>query len=266
MKSKGILTIVGVLFFAIAILSTEKIFSKTDLPVLKLRKAEDRGLSKLSWLHSLHTFSFNNYYDPAHNNFGVLRVINEDRVKAGKGFGTHRHKNMEIISYVLDGELEHKDSMGNGSIIRPGDVQRMSAGRGVSHSEFNHSKRKEVHFLQIWFLPERRGVQPSYQQKNFSVKERNGKFRLVASREGRQGSVSLNQDVDMSVALLDNGQDQSYHLKQDRKAWIHIAKGRVTVNNIRMKAGDGLAVDNVDKLIFDNASGAQIIIFDMKER
>ncbi|MDJ0624960.1 MAG: pirin family protein [Candidatus Caenarcaniphilales bacterium] len=235
-----------------------------SMPMLKLRKAEERGPSDFGWLQSMHTFSFGHYYDPEHMGFGTLRVINEDKVKPGKGFGTHPHKDMEIISYVLEGALEHKDSMGNGSIIRPGDVQRMSAGTGVTHSEFNPSEKEDVHFLQIWFLPNQIGLKPGYEQRNFSTEEKKGKFKLVASEEGRNGSISLNQDMDMSVAILDNGQQQSYNLKQDRKAWIHLAKGKVTVNSIQMKAGDGLAIENIEKLNFQDAKEAEIIVFDMK--
>ena len=263
MKDKNTSIIIIILLSMIVVFSGKKIFGKTNLPVLNLRKSENRGVSKLPWLHSLHTFSFGNYYDRDYNNYGVLRVINEDRVKAGKGFGTHGHKDMEIISYVLEGELAHKDSMGNGSVIRSGDVQRMSAGKGVFHSEFNHSKEKEVHFLQIWFLPDQKRIQPSYEQKTFSVREKSGKFKLVVSKNGREDSLSINQDIDMLVALLDNGQEQSYNLRNDRRAWIQLAKGKIKVNNIKMKAGDGLAVENVEQLKFTNSSNAEVIIFDM---
>lgn len=231
--------------------------------MIRLRYAQDRGASDLGWLQSKHTFSFGEYHDPEQIGFESLRVINEDRVKAGQGFGTHPHADMEIISYVLSGALEHKDSLGNGSIIKPGDVQRMSAGTGVTHSEFNPSQDESVHFLQIWFLPDEKGAAPSYEQKTFSPQDKLGEFRLVASKSGRDGSVSLHQDVDMSVALLNDTKPLSYALADNRCAWIHLARGSVTVNGETLKAGDGAAVTNEPELRFQDGEDAEILVFDM---
>ena len=231
--------------------------------MLSIRKADQRGPSNLGWLKSQHTFSFGHYYDPDHMGFESLRVINDDRVAPGAGFGTHPHDNMEIISYVLEGELAHKDSMGNGSTIKPGEVQRLSAGTGMSHSEYNHSTSQSVHFLQIWFLPAERNIAPSYEQKAFSDEEKRGQFRLVASREGRAGSVSLNQDVDMSVALLDGEEAIQYDLQPGRKAWLHIARGEVVVNGETVNAGDGIAVSEAQRLELSQGKGAEVILFDM---
>lgn len=230
---------------------------------MKIRRAEDRGPSNLGWLDSKHTFCFGHYHDPKHMGFETLRVINDDKVEAGAGFATHPHDNMEIISYVLEGALEHKDSMGNGSIIKPGEVQRLSAGTGITHSEYNHSKDQQVHFLQIWFLPEKRDIEPGYAQKAFSEAEKRGKFKLVASREGRDGSVSLNQDVDMSVALLDGSERTSYKISNDRAAWLHIARGSVSVDGQELKEGDGASISEPTELDFTDAKNAEIIIFDM---
>lgn len=232
--------------------------------MMNIRKAQDRGPSNLGWLKSQHTFSFGNYYDPRHMGFESLRVINDDRVAAGAGFGTHPHSNMEIISYVLDGALAHKDSMGNGSVIRPGEVQRLSAGTGMTHSEFNHSKDNEVHFLQIWFLPDEQGVKPDYEQKAFSDAEKRGQFRLVASKTGRDGSVSLHQDMDMSVALIDGDEQVTYSTSNDRALWVHVARGEVTMNGHQLSAGDGVAIREEERLSFEKGSQAEVIIFDMK--
>lgn len=232
--------------------------------MMNIRKAQDRGPSNLGWLKSQHTFSFGNYYDPRHMGFESLRVINDDRVIAGAGFGTHPHNNMEIISYVLDGALAHKDSMDNGSAIRPGEVQRLSAGTGMTHSEFNHSKDNEVHFLQIWFLPDEQGVKPDYEQKAFPEEEKRGKFRLVASKTGRDGSVSLHQDMNMSVALIDGDEQATYSTSNDRALWVHIAKGDVTMNGHQLSVGDGVAIREEEHLSFEKGSKAEVIIFDMK--
>jgi len=193
--------------------------------MLTIRKSSARGHARFSWLNSAHSFSFGEYYDPAHMGFGRLRVINEDVVAPGGGFATHGHRDMEIISYVLDGALEHKDSMGNGSVIRPGDVQRMSAGTGVTHSEYNHSKEAPVRFLQIWFLPDRKGREPGYEQKHFPAADKRGRLKLVASNTGRDGSVSLNQDVDMYAALFDGDETARHELAAGRSAWVQVANG-----------------------------------------
>ncbi|MFT3774532.1 MAG: pirin family protein [Minicystis sp.] len=195
--------------------------------MITVRPARERGHADFGWLDSHHTFSFGDYYDPRHMGFRTLRVINDDRVKGGKGFGTHPHRDMEIVSYVLDGALEHKDSMGTGSVIRPGDVQRMTAGTGVLHSEFNHSKSETVRFLQIWILPERARIEPSYEQKNFPVEQRKNQLRLIASRDGRDGSVTVHQDVAIHAAVLEPGASVSHTLAQGRHAWVQVARGSV---------------------------------------
>lgn len=238
---------------------------KGEYRMLKVRYAEERGPSDLGWLNSKHSFSFAHYYDPNHMGFEALRVINEDRVVAGAGFGTHPHKDMEIISYVLDGALEHKDSIGNGSVIRPNDVQRMSAGTGVFHSEYNHSPTDPVHFLQIWFLPDHQKAEPSYQQKHFPRSEKLGSFRLVASKTGREGSVSLNQDVDMRAAIVTKETGAvSYDLPTGRKAWIHIATGTANLGDLELRAGDGVAVEDAQRLTFTSQDEAEIILFDLR--
>lgn len=231
---------------------------------ITIRKAEDRGPSDLGWLKSKHTFSFGGYQDFNHMGFETLRVINDDRVVGGAGFGTHPHDNMEIVSYVLDGALEHKDSMGTGSVIRPGDVQRMSAGNGVTHSEYNHSKTDEVHFLQIWFFPDEKNITPSYEQKNFSEADKRGKLKLVLSNDGRDNSVSMKQDVDMYAGLLNGSESFSHEIKEGRKAWVHIARGSVEMNGHKLKDGDGAAVNDNGKLSFAKGNNAEVIIFDMK--
>ncbi len=231
-----------------------------------LRKAEDRGHADHGWLNSHHTFSFANYYDPAHMGFGHLRVINDDTVAPGKGFGTHPHRDMEIISYVLDGALEHRDSMGNGSVIRPGDVQRMSAGTGVAHSEFNHSREESVHFLQIWILPDAQGHEPGYEQKHFSDADKRGRLRLVASRDGREGSVSLNQDADVHAGLLDGEESFSFDVAPGREVWVHVARGRLALGDTPLAAGDGVAVSEPGTLEFSGGEAAEVLLFDMAAR
>lgn len=237
---------------------------KGGTKMLNIRYAEERGPSNIGWLKSKHTFSFANYFDPKFMGFESLRVINEDKVIPGAGFGTHPHNNMEIISYVLDGALEHKDSMGNGSIIRKGDVQRMSAGTGITHSEYNHSKSDGVHFLQIWFLPKKKNIQPSYEQKSFSDDDKRGKLKLVLSENGREGSVSINQDVDMYAGILDDASQSFTHkIKKDRKAWVQVARGSLTLNGEDIRAGDGVAIDSDTELKFENGNNAEVIVFDM---
>jgi len=231
--------------------------------MLTIRKARDRGHADHGWLNSHHTFSFANYYDPRHMGHGWLRVINDDTVAPGKGFGTHPHRDMEIISYVLDGALEHKDSMGNGSVIRPGDVQRMSAGTGVTHSEFNHSGADPVHFLQIWIIPDAAGHAPGYEQKFFGPEDKRGRLRLVASATGRDGSVSLNQDADVLAGLFDGDESTTYTARPQRDLWIHIARGFIEVNGEALQAGDGAAVDAGGELRFADGRDAEVLLFDM---
>ncbi|MDJ0700669.1 MAG: pirin family protein [Woeseiaceae bacterium] len=231
--------------------------------MIAIRPADERGLANLGWLDSRHTFSFGHYYDPQFMGFGPLRVINEDRVKPGQGFGTHGHSDMEIISYVLDGALEHKDSLGTGSIIRPGDVQRMSAGTGVRHSEFNASDTDPVHFLQIWILPERDGLEPSYEQKAFSDEEKRGRLRLVGSRDGRDGSVTIHQDVDLYASLLDSGDEVTYELGEGRNGWVQVARGSVRLDDNDLSAGDGVALEGNRTLKLEGVDDAEILLFDM---
>ena len=223
---------------------------------LTLRRGPERGLADHGWLRSFHTFSFADYYAPAHMGFRALRVINEDRVDGGKGFGTHPHRDMEIISYVLSGSLQHKDSMGTGSVIRPGDVQCMSAGTGVTHSEFNGSATDPVHFLQIWVLPDSRGHAPSYEQKHFTEAERSGRLRLVASKDGREGSLSIHQDAAMYAALLAPGERVQHGASPGRHQWLHVARGSVEVDGQRLSAGDAAAFAGADAA----PEGAEIVI------
>jgi redox-sensitive bicupin YhaK (pirin superfamily) len=206
--------------------------------MITLRKSGERGLADHGWLRSFHTFSFADYYDPAHMGFGNLRVINEDRVAPGTGFGTHGHRDMEIVSYVLDGELAHQDSMGNGTAIRPGEVQRMTAGTGVRHSEFNHAEGQTTHFLQIWLLPDRLGHTPGYEQKAFSDEDKRGRLRLVASPDGREGSVTLHANASLRAGLFDGDESAELTLDPARKAWVHLARGTLTVNGHALQAGD----------------------------
>jgi len=231
--------------------------------MLNIRQAADRGIANLGWLDSRHTFSFGHYFDPEFMGFGPLRVINEDRVKPGEGFSTHGHRDMEIISYVLDGALEHKDSMGNGSVIRPGDVQRMSAGTGVRHSEFNASQTDSVHFLQIWILPERDGIEPSYQQRYFSRDDKHGRLRLIGSGEGRDGSVTIHQDVDLYATVLAEGETVRHELTPGRKGWVQVARGSVSLNNRQLKSGDGVAIEGPAKLEMTGISDTEVLLFDM---
>ena len=232
--------------------------------MLTLRRAEERGRANFGWLDSRHTFSFGSYFDPAHMGFGALRVINDDRVAGGEGFPPHPHADMEIVSYVLDGALEHKDSLGTGSVIRPGDVQRMSAGSGIRHSEFNASPTEPVHFLQIWISPERKGLKPGYEQKTFSKEEKRGKLRLVGSRDGRNSSVTIHQDVDLYATVLGEGDTVTHELKRGRKAWVQVARGAVRLNGEALREGDGVAVEEAGRLEFaGRASDAEVLLFDL---
>jgi hypothetical protein len=231
--------------------------------MLAIRHAEERGLANIGWLNSRHTFSFGHYYDPNFMGFGPLRVINEDHVQPAQGFATHGHRDMEIISYVLDGALEHKDSMGNGSVIRPGDVQRMSAGTGVRHSEFNASDSDPVHFLQIWVLPEKNSLEPSYEQKAFSEEEKRGRLRLVGSRDGREGSVTIHQNVDLYATLLGDGDSVSHTLGDGRKGWVQVARGGTLLNDKPLDPGDGVAIKGPATITLTGLSAAEILLFDM---
>jgi redox-sensitive bicupin YhaK (pirin superfamily) len=230
---------------------------------MKIRRSGDRGFADHGWLRSFHTFSFADYYDPANMGFRSLRVINEDRVEPGRGFGTHSHRDMEIISYVLDGELSHKDSMGTGSVIRPGDVQRMSAGTGVSHSEFNPSKSNGVHFLQIWIMPDKAGYPPSYEQKSFPESERAGKLRLVASNDGRDSSVTLHQNAKLYAGTFGAGEKASYELAAGRHAWVHVARGSLDVGGTTLEAGDAAAIDEAGSIELCGTSGGDVLVFDL---
>lgn len=231
--------------------------------MITIRPRNERGTANFGWLDSRHTFSFGNYYDPNHMGFASLRVINEDKVIPAKGFGTHSHRDMEIISYVLSGALEHKDSMGNGSVIRPGDVQRMSAGTGVAHSEFNASATEPVHFLQIWLLPNQSGLPPSYEEKHFSFDDKSGQLTLVGSPNGRDGSVLIHQDVNLYIGNLEQGNHIDYNVDNNRAVWIQVIKGSIFLNGKPLEAGDGAAI--VDEAITLTAEGdtAEILLFDM---
>lgn len=231
--------------------------------MIQIRKSEERGHANHGWLDSHHSFSFAEYYDPAHMGFGPLRVINEDRVAAGGGFGTHGHRDMEIISYVLDGELAHKDSMGTGSVIRPGDVQRMSAGSGVRHSEFNHSKDQTTHFLQIWIQPNVTGIPPSYEEKNFSEAEKRGKLRLIASPDGDDGSVLIHQDAKLYVGLFNGDEAASLPIAAGRLVYVHVARGSVEVNGTALKSGDALKLREVELIEIAKGDNAEVLVFDM---
>jgi len=231
--------------------------------MLAIRHAEDRGLANAGWLSSRHTFSFGHYHDPDFMGFGPLRVINEDRVQPGRGFDTHGHQDMEIISYVLEGALEHKDSIGTGSIIRPGQVQRMTAGTGVRHSEFNPSESEPVHFLQIWIVPERDGLEPGYEQKAFTENEKRGQLRLVGSRDGRNNSVTIHRDVDLYATLLTDNQAVTHELAAGRKGWVQVASGTLLANDEQLHPGDGVAVDGPCTITLTGTSDTEVLLFDM---
>jgi redox-sensitive bicupin YhaK (pirin superfamily) len=231
--------------------------------MLTIRPAEQRGHANHGWLDSHHTFSFADYYAPEHMGFRALRVINEDRVQGGQGFGTHPHREMEIISYVLQGGLRHRDSTGTGSVIRPGDVQRMSAGTGVTHSEFNASQNEIVHFLQIWILPAKRGIEPSYEQKTFADEEKRGRLRLIASPDGREGSVTVHADAIMYAGLFDAGEKGELLLALGRHAWVQIARGRMRVNGQVLGAGDGAALSEEARLSLEGIERGEALVFDL---
>ena len=231
--------------------------------MLQVRKSNERGYADHGWLKSFHTFSFAGYHDPEHMGFGSLRVINEDRILPGSGFGTHGHRDMEIISYVLDGALAHEDNMGNGSSIVPGDVQRMSAGKGVLHSEYNHSKDGTTHFLQIWIEPNVTGIRPSYEQKHFDAAAKRGRLRLIASGDARDGSVLIHQDASVFAALLDGKERASHTLAPGRRAYVHVVRGKLTVNGRLLQAGDALKASGVDVIVLEQGEQAEVILFDL---
>ena len=231
--------------------------------MIEIRKAQERGYADHGWLKSFHSFSFADYYDPKFMHFGALRVINEDRVAAGMGFGTHGHRDMEIISYVLDGALAHKDSMGNGSTIRPGDVQRMSAGTGVQHSEFNHATDQTTHFLQIWIQPDQFGIKPSYEEKHFNEADKRGTLRVVASNDAREGSVKIHVDATVYAGLFDGGESATINIAPGRRAYVHVARGRVKVNGECLNTGDALKITDTPIITVHNGEHAEVLLFDL---
>ncbi|TMA26026.1 MAG: pirin family protein [Deltaproteobacteria bacterium] len=231
--------------------------------MIALRRAKDRFHTKAGWLDSWHSFSFGDHYDPNYSGFRALRVINDDTVEPGQGFSAHQHRDMEIVSYVLEGALQHRDDLGTGSIIRPGEVQRMSAGTGVVHSEFNASHTEKVHFLQIWIVPEQKGIAPGYEQKKFAVEERRGKLRLLAAREPREAALTVHQDAAIYGALLASGERIEHALAKDRHAWLQVARGAVELNGQRLETGDGAAVSDERALSILGRGGAEILLFDL---
>lgn len=231
--------------------------------MITIRRAAERGHADHGWLDTHHTFSFADYYDPQHMGFRALRVINDDRVAPGAGFPTHPHRDMEIITYVLSGGIAHRDSMGTGSVIRPGEVQRMTAGSGVTHSEFNASRSEPLHFLQIWILPEARGIKPSYEQKTFSAEEKRGRLRLIASREGSEGSVTVHQDVKVYAGLFTAGEEASFALAPQRHAWVHVARGKARVAGQELTAGDAVAVSGEQAVKIEGLAEAELLVFDL---
>ncbi|MTJ55562.1 pirin family protein [Anabaena sp. UHCC 0253] len=228
-----------------------------------IHHGDSRFHSQIDWLNSYHTFSFSHFYDPKRMGFRSLRVINDDRIAAGAGFPTHGHKDMEILTYVLSGAVEHKDSLGTGSVILPGEAQVMSAGSGIMHSEFNPSQTEELHLLQIWILPNQQGIKPRYEQKAFPLAEKQGKLRLIAAEDGRDGAVTIHQDVSLYAANLVAGDIINYHLPNNRYAWLQIAKGQVNFNNHELQAGDGVEITGEEKLIISSNSTAEILLFDL---
>jgi quercetin 2,3-dioxygenase len=223
----------------------------------------NRGRSQTGWLDSFHTFSFSHFYDPNRMGFRSLRVINDDRIAPGAGFPTHGHRDMEILTYVLSGAVEHKDSLGTGSVIRPGDAQIMSAGTGIMHSEFNPSPTEPLHLLQIWILPDEQGLAPRYEQKAFPLEEKRGKLRLIAAKDGRDGAVTIHQDVDLYSSVLETGDVVNYHVKRDRYAWLQIAQGVATLNGEELRAGDGVQISGEEQLEISTDIGAEILLFDL---
>ena len=231
--------------------------------MITVRPGAERGHFDHGWLDTYHTFSFASYHDPGHTGFRSLRVINEDRVQPAEGFGTHGHRDMEILTWVLEGALEHKDSMGNGSIIRPGDIQRMTAGTGVTHSEFNPSREEPVHLLQIWLLPRQRGLTPGYEEKRFPPDARRGRLCLIAAGDGRDGAVTIHQDADVWTALLEPGESVRHVLAPGRHAWLHVARGKATFNGMSLVAGDGVAISEEPTVEVKAAGRAEVLLFDL---
>jgi quercetin 2,3-dioxygenase len=231
--------------------------------MITVRRGRERGSSKFNWLDSRHTFSFGDYYDPQHNGFSDLRVINEDRVVPGAGFPTHSHRDMEIITYVLEGALAHKDSTGTSSVIRVGDVQRMSAGTGISHSEYNASQTEPVHFLQIWIIPHETGLKPGYEQRSFDLEKQSGSWILVAAADPRDGAVKVHQDAELSLAVLPKGEKLSYRVRAGRQAWLQVGRGKVTLNGTSLEAGDGAAIEHEQLLNLAAIEGSEILLFDL---
>lgn len=231
--------------------------------MIDLRRSGERGHFDHGWLDTRHTFSFGDYHDPAHMGFRSLRVLNEDRVRPGSGFPTHSHRDMEIVTWVLEGALEHRDSLGNGSVIRPGEAQRLSAGTGITHSEFNHSASEPLHFLQIWILPVERGLPPGYEQKSFPEAERRGRLRRIGSHDGREGSVTIRQDVELFATLLSPGQSVAHALRRDRHAWVHVARGEVELGGHVLEGGDGAAVSDEPGLEISARADSEVLLFDL---
>jgi redox-sensitive bicupin YhaK (pirin superfamily) len=231
--------------------------------MLTLRKREERGHVKIGWLNTYHSFSFGEYYDPRYMGFRALRVINDDRISPSAGFPTHGHRDMEIVTYVLEGSLEHKDSLGTGSVIRPGEIQQMTAGTGIRHSEYNHSADEEVHLLQIWILPEQENLEPSYEQKTTGLAEHPNEFRLIASRDGRQGSVIVHQDVNLYAGLIEPGRTISQRLNEKRYGWLQMARGNGTLNGLPLREGDGVAIAQESELNLSSEEGAEVLLFDL---
>jgi redox-sensitive bicupin YhaK (pirin superfamily) len=229
----------------------------------EIRRSNERGFADHGWLKSFHTFSFADYFDPQHVEFGPLRVINEDRVAAGAGFGTHSHRDMEIVSYVLDGELAHKDSIGNGSILRPGDVQRMSAGTGVRHSEFNPSQTEPVHFLQIWIQPAERNIAPSYEEKRFAPQEKRGRLRLIVSPDRADGSLLIHQDAKVHAGLFSGSERAEFETARGRRIYLHVARGGITANGTALEAGDALRITDGGRLDLRDPQDAEVLVFDL---
>jgi redox-sensitive bicupin YhaK (pirin superfamily) len=232
--------------------------------MIQVRKSQERGHVDHGWLNTYHSFSFDQYYDPRFMGFRSLRVINEDFVAPARGFPTHPHRDMEIITYILEGALAHRDSMGNGSVIKPGDVQRMSAGTGVRHSEANGSETESVHLLQIWIMPAEQGIAPGYEQKKFDDEEKRGRLRLVASRDAREGSVTIHQDADVYAALLDPAQSVTHELAAGRGAWLQVARGAVELNGQSLTQGDGAAIEDESRLRIVGTEAAEVLLFDLK--